>query len=161
MDAPEAEPTRLRLNRLAWLLDSSMRIPGTDFRIGLDALLGLVPGAGDAAGMLLSAYIVLAAARLGVPGSILSRMMLNVAVEGLVGAIPVAGDVFDAAWKANQRNAALLNAWLDRPAPAAASSRTLVLFVAAALIVVIVVISAVIFLLAYGIWSAVSAPGRP
>ncbi|HUF82037.1 MAG TPA: DUF4112 domain-containing protein [Burkholderiales bacterium] len=161
MEAPEAEPTRARLNRLAWLLDNSIRIPGTDFRIGLDAILGLVPGAGDAAGMVLSGYIVLAAARLGAPASVLFRMMLNIAVEGLVGAIPVAGDIFDAAWKANQRNAALLNAHLDRPGAAVASRRSLVLFVVAALTALIVVISALLFLIAYGLWSAISAPGRP
>jgi Domain of unknown function (DUF4112) len=116
-----AESRRARLNRLAWLLDSSIRVPGTDFRVGLDALLGLLPGGGDVAGVLLSSYIVLEAARMGAPGRTLFLMVLNVAVEALVGAIPLVGDLFDAAWKANQRNVSLLNAWLGvpgaRPAP--------------------------------------------
>jgi hypothetical protein len=71
----------------------------------------------------LSSYIVSEAARLGVPKSVLARMAFNVGVEGLAGIVPFAGDVFDAAWKANQRNVALLNAWLDAPRKTTRSSR--------------------------------------
>ena len=85
-----------------------------------------MPFIGDLVGVLLSSYIVGEAARLGVSRSILARMAFNVAVEGLVGLIPFAGDVFDAAWKANQ--------WLDRPGRAARSSRLLVLMTIAALV---------------------------
>jgi hypothetical protein len=116
-----------RLARLAWLLDSSIPIPGTRWSIGVEALIGLVPFIGDLVGVLLSSYIVGEAARLGVSRSVLARMAFNVAVEGLVGLIPFAGDVFDAAWKANQRNVRLLNQWLERPARAERSSRLLVL----------------------------------
>src|SRR5512145_2015000 len=101
---------RERLARLAWLLDSSIPIPGTRFSIGLDALIGLVPFVGDVVGVLLSSYIVGEAARLGASRSVLARMVFNVAVEGLTGLVPLAGDVFDAAWKANQRNVRLLGA---------------------------------------------------
>lgn len=97
-----------RLRRLARLLDASIRIPGTRWRIGVDALIGLVPVAGDAAGVLLSSYIIWQAARLGARRGLLARMALNVAIEGLLGMIPLAGDLFDAAWKANQRNVRLL-----------------------------------------------------
>ena len=97
-----------RLRRLARLLDASIRIPGTRWSVGIDALIGLVPVAGDAAGVLLSGYILWEAARLGASRGLLARMALNVAIEGLVGMIPLAGDVFDAAWKANQRNVRLL-----------------------------------------------------
>jgi hypothetical protein len=97
-----------RLRRLAWLLDSSIQIPGTRFRIGLDALVGLVPLIGDFIGVAFSAVILLEAARLGVSKRILARMALNVALEGLLGVVPLAGDLFDAAWKANQRNRLLL-----------------------------------------------------
>jgi hypothetical protein len=103
------------LNRLAWLLDSSIPIPGTRFSIGLDALIGLVPFLGDLIGVALSTYIVGEAARLGASRSVLARMVFNVAVEGLAGLVPLAGDVFDAAWKANQRNVRLLAAWVDQP----------------------------------------------
>ena len=129
---------RERLNWLAWLLDSSIPIPGTRLTVGLDALIGLFPVIGDAVGVVLSSYIVREAAALGAPRSILARMAFNVALEGLVGVIPLAGDVFDAAFKANQRNVRLLNAWLDAPRAAQSSSRAyvaaLVLGVAAFLV---------------------------
>jgi len=114
---------RRRLERLAWLLDSSIPIPGTRFSIGLEALIGLVPFVGDLVGVLLSATILAEAARLGAGKSVLARMAFNVALEGLVGLIPLAGDAFDAAWKANQRNVRLLGAWLDGPARAERSSK--------------------------------------
>ena len=104
-----------RLERLAWLLDSSIPIPGTRSQHRLEALIGLVPFLGDLVGVLLSSTILAEAARLGVGKSVLARMAFNIALEGLVGLIPLAGDVFDAAWKANQRNVRLLDAWLDRP----------------------------------------------
>jgi hypothetical protein len=134
-----AGETRARLNHLAWLLDNSIRLPGTGFRIGLDALLGLVPVMGDVVGVLLSGYIVHEAARLGVPAGILFRMVMNVAIEGLLGAIPFAGDVFDAAWKANQRNVRLLDAWIERPARAERTSRLFIAGLAVALLAIMVV----------------------
>ena len=109
------EEIRARLDRLAWLLDSSIPIPGTRLSVGLDALVGLVPFVGDLVGVLASSYILVEAARLGASHSVLARMALNIALEGLVGLVPVAGDLFDAGWKANQRNTRLLNEWLDRP----------------------------------------------
>lgn len=122
--ATEVQKARERLKALAWLLDSSIRLPG-GFRIGVDAILGLVPFLGDLLGVLLSGYIVVQAARLRAPLIILLRMMLNVAVEGLIGLIPVAGDIFDASWKANQRNVRLLEGYLDQPSNTAATSRRL------------------------------------
>lgn len=113
---------RERLARLAWLLDSSIRIPGTRFTVGLDAVIGLVPFVGDLIGVLLSSYIVAEAARLGAPRSVLARMAFNVGLEGLVGVVPLAGDAFDAAFKANQRNVKLLNQWLDQPRKTARTS---------------------------------------
>lgn len=112
---PEAPDTRARLRRLAWLLDSSIPIPGSRFRIGLDPLLGLFPVLGDLLGALLSSYVLFHAARRGAPRVLLLRMAFNIGVEAVIGAIPLAGDVFDAAWKVNQRNVRLLEAWLDRP----------------------------------------------
>jgi hypothetical protein len=93
-----------------------------------------VPFVGDLVGVLLSSYILGEAARLGASRSVLARMAFNIAVEGLAGLIPFAGDVFDAAWKANQRNVRLLNQWLERPARAERSSRLLVLITIAALV---------------------------
>ena len=134
----ESETTRERLNRLAWLLDNSIPIPGLRFRIGLDALIGLIPGIGDAVGVLLSTYILGEAARLGVPKTILIRMAFNVAIEGVIGIIPFAGDVFDAAWKANQRNVRLIGAYLDNPRKTTRTSAGFVFFLVKGLLWLIV-----------------------
>ena len=101
---------------LARVLDEAIRIPGTNIRIGLDALLGLLPGGGDVAGGLFSGLIILQAARLGAPTSVLGRMLGNVALDVVFGAIPILGDVFDVAWRANTRNVRLLESWRQRPA---------------------------------------------
>ena len=114
---------RERLNFLAWLLDSSIPIPGTRLTIGLDALIGLFPFIGDLAGVLASSYILAEANRMGVGRAILARMAFNVAVEGVIGIVPLVGDVFDAAWKANQKNVRLLNAWAERPHQTRRASR--------------------------------------
>lgn len=153
-----AGETRARLNHLAWLLDNSIRLPGTHFRIGLDALLGLLPVAGDAVGVLLSGWIVFEAGRLGVPANILFRMALNIAIEGLVGSVPFLGDVFDAAWKANQRNAELLNAYLDSPDRAAAATRVYLFMVLMLMVVLVLAISTVAFLMVNWVWSAFATP---
>lgn len=158
MEAPGKDPRRARLNRLAWLLDSSIRIPGTDFRIGLDALLGLLPGGGDAAGVILSGYIVLEAARMGAPRRTLWLMIANVAVEALAGAIPVLGDLFDAAWKANQRNVALLNAWHGVPGAPAPASRKPLLIVLAALLVVVAMTVLLAIAVVFAIGAALATP---
>jgi len=152
---PPVREVRERLRRLAWLLDSSIPIPGTRFSIGLEALIGLFPVAGDLIGVALSTCILREAAALGVPRSILARMAFNVALEGLVGMIPFAGDVFDAAFKANQRNVRLLDAYLEHPQRAARSSRAFVIWLTLAVAVFLVVAGAASFLLARWIWSFV------
>jgi hypothetical protein len=140
MPAPDSQPpqrqaaVRARLKRLAWLLDSSIPLPG-GYRIGLDGLIGLVPGLGDVVAALLSSYIVVEAARLRVPASVLLRMGLNVALELIIGAVPVAGDLFDFAFKANERNVRLLEASLGPPEQVQALRRRSGWTVAAALAV--------------------------
>jgi hypothetical protein len=110
------DPRRLaRLRRVGWLLDSSIPIPGTRFTLGIDQLIGLVPGAGDLIGGFLSLYIIVEAARMGVPRGLLARMGWNVAVDTLVGEVPILGDLFDIGFKANIRNLALLDGYLQRP----------------------------------------------
>jgi hypothetical protein len=99
---------------LAWLvhvLDQALHVPGTRIRVGLDALVGLIfPGGGDVAGAVLSAVVVLLAVRHGLPAIVVLRMVANVAIDLLVGVVPVVGDLFDVAWKANTRNLRLLEA---------------------------------------------------
>ncbi|HKP77358.1 MAG TPA: DUF4112 domain-containing protein [Longimicrobiaceae bacterium] len=119
-----------RLDTLGYLLDDSIPIPGTGVRFGIDAVLGLVPGLGDVAGVVLSSYIVLQAARLGAGASVLLRMLLNLLIDGVVGAIPFLGDLFDAGWKANDRNLRLLHRALDDPHATRRASTALVLGVA-------------------------------
>jgi hypothetical protein len=112
--AARVDPRRVeRLRRLARLLDDRFRIPGTRYRIGLDGLVGLVPGIGDGVTTLIALYIVLEARRLGVPLAKLGRMGINVGLDAVLGAVPLVGDLFDVAWKANRRNLALLLDHLD------------------------------------------------
>jgi hypothetical protein len=109
------------VRRLARVLDAQFRVPGTDWRFGIDALIGLVPGIGDVIGVVLSAYIIVVAARQGVSKATLVRMMINVGIEALVGAVPIFGDIFDAAFKANLRNVALLEREVEAGRPLASS----------------------------------------
>jgi hypothetical protein len=129
-----------RLQRLAWLMDKSIRLPG-GFRIGADGIIGLVPVVGDFATACVSSYIVAEAARMKVPKSVLLRMGLNVLVDFVVGSVPIAGDLFDFAFKANLRNIALLESYLNRPSPTRTRSRWLV--AAAILLLVLAAVAAV------------------
>jgi hypothetical protein len=121
-----ADDPLARARTLTRLLDSAARVPGTSFRFGLDPLLGLVPGLGDVAGAALSGYVVLLASRLGAPKTVLVRMLGNVVIDTVGGTIPVVGDLFDAGWKANTRNLALLDEHLGQPVPTERASRLVV-----------------------------------
>jgi hypothetical protein len=103
------------LDYIAALLDDMFRIPGTQIRFGLDALIGWIPGIGDALAGVASFLIVFAAWRRGVQAITLVRMIANVLLETAVGAIPVAGDVFHVVWKANRRNYKLLIREKEQP----------------------------------------------
>jgi hypothetical protein len=112
---PQTRAERIaRIDALATLLDSAFVIPGTNVRFGLDSLIGLVPGIGDAITTLMALYIVREARALGAPRLVIARMLLNVAVDGGFGVIPVVGDLFDASFRANRRNIALLQKHLAR-----------------------------------------------
>ncbi len=113
MNDPPAHPGLRRVQTLARILDSSLHLPGTSIRIGLDPVIGLIPGIGDLLGAVFSGYIILEAARAGVPAFTLARMLANVGVDTLTGAVPLAGDAFDAAWKSNIRNADLFERCLN------------------------------------------------
>ena len=108
------------LERLSWLMDDLIRIPGLNWRLGLDALVGLIPGFGDTATTLVSFYILASSVRYGVPKITLLRMGLNLGIDYVVGAVPFVGDLFDAWWKSNQRNVALLS---ERATVSAAEAR--------------------------------------
>lgn len=104
-----------RLRTLGKLLDNAIGIPGTKIRIGLDPIIGLIPGGGDTAGLILSSFIVLEAAQLGASKSALRTMALNILLETIAGTVPIIGDVFDVTWKSNIRNIELLEEHLQFP----------------------------------------------
>lgn len=122
---------------LARVLDEAIRIPGTNIRIGLDALLGLLPGGGDVAGGLFSGLIILQAARSGAPTPVLGRMLANVAIDVVLGAIPLIGDIFDVAWRANSRNVRLLESWRAQPGSTSRASAVTVVGILLALFLLI------------------------
>jgi hypothetical protein len=115
-----------RVRRFARWMDDGVKLPGVPLRVGLDPVIGLVPGLGDAAGAVLSAWIMVEAVRLRASRATLARMVYNVAVDALGGALPLLGDVFDAVWKANLRNVALLERHLAEPARADKADRRFV-----------------------------------
>lgn len=109
--------------RLARLLDSQFRVPGTNMRFGIEGILGLVPGVGDAAGLAMSSVVIVQAVKLGARGATVARMVLNVAIDAVFGSIPLLGSVFDFAFKANNRNVALLQRHELDPDTTSAESR--------------------------------------
>lgn len=126
MQKTDKEKSRKKLERLAWYLDSSIRVPGFKARFGLDGLIGLIPGVGDTIGALISSVVISEAARMGAPKVLLLKMAFNVALDALAGTVPVLGDLFDFVWKANQRNVQLLNSYLESPRETVVASRLFV-----------------------------------
>jgi Domain of unknown function (DUF4112) len=103
-----------RLEALAKLLDIAFILPGTNIRYGIDGIIGLIPVVGDIIATALSLWLVREARALGAPWHVTARMLGNVAVQGVVGTVPVAGDAFDVLFRANMRNARILRRWLER-----------------------------------------------
>ena len=136
-------PELARLKRLSQLLDSAIGIPGTRYRLGLDPIVGLVPGIGDALGAIFSSYIIFQAARLGVPKLTLARMIGNVMVDTIVGEIPLLGDLFDVGFQSNIKNVSLIERHVQRPAAAKAQSRQVLVVLGIALLALLVGIVAV------------------
>jgi len=123
------------LRRFAHWMDDGIKLPGIPVRIGLDPIIGLVPGLGDAVGAALAVWILAEAAGLGASRATLGRMVYNIAVDALGGAVPLVGDAFDVAWKANTRNVALLERQLADPAGAAKADRRFVVLVCGGVLV--------------------------
>ena len=113
-NAPSVAHRMQRLERVAHLLDSAFAIPGTRYRVGWDSVIGLIPGVGDFATTLVSAWIIHQAYRLGASKVTLARMVWNSGLDMLLGTVPLAGDLFDATFKSNQKNLALLRRHLAR-----------------------------------------------
>jgi hypothetical protein len=112
---PRSRRARIaRIDSLASLLDTAFVLPGTSVRFGFDALIGLFPAVGDLITTALSLFIVHEAYQLGAPNHVIARMLGNVALDGVFGAVPLVGDAFDVLWRANRRNMRLLREWLER-----------------------------------------------
>jgi hypothetical protein len=112
---PKSRRERIaRLNALATVLDTAFLIPGIKVRFGVDSLIGLVPGIGDAVTTAMSLWLIHEAHQIGAPGPVIGRMLRNVVLDGLIGAVPIVGDVFDVMWRANRRNMRIPQDWLER-----------------------------------------------
>jgi hypothetical protein len=126
-----------QLRALQRLLDSAFRVPGTNIRFGWDAIVGLVPWAGDAVTALVACVFIAHAFRMRLPRIVQLRILINIAIDVLLGLVPFAGDVADVFWKANARNMALLERHAAHPQPARASDWLFVLGIAAAVAVLV------------------------
>ncbi|MGQ0561733.1 MAG: DUF4112 domain-containing protein [Gemmatimonadota bacterium] len=133
-----ASPGLDRLRTISWIFDELIRIPGTNLRVGLDALLGILPGGGDLLGGAVSTYAILIAARLGAPPAVIARMAINIVVDAVIGAIPLLGDLFDVGWKANRKNLKVLEQYALEPARAQRGSMAVVAVAIAAVLLMLV-----------------------
>jgi len=118
LDALEAQQAQEwahceRLKKLAVTMDAKFKIPGVPLPIGLDSIVGLIPGIGDTISLAVAGYIVVGAARLGADSAVLFRMVLNIFIDWLIGLIPIIGDLFDIGWQGNMRNMRLLETKLE------------------------------------------------
>jgi hypothetical protein len=137
------------LRKVAQVLDSAFLLPGTKWRVGLDPILGLVPGIGDLVSPLFTAGILWQARELGIPKIVQLRMIFNVAIDALLGVVPLVGDLFDFAWKANDMNMALLERHAREEHPASPGDWLFVV----AMIVILVILAALPFVVAGYIFS--------
>lgn len=147
LPSTQSEPDRTKvtsirqLRQFSNLLDRAIRIPGTSHGIGLDPILGLIPGGGDLLGAVFSGYIVLKAFQFGVPKETLLRMGSNIALETVAGTVPVVGDLFDVAWKANVKNVDLLEAHLESPETGKKADRGFVVLLLGGLLLLVILVS--------------------
>jgi hypothetical protein len=135
-----------RLRTITHLFDQAFTVPGTKWRFGLDALFGLVPGIGDIAGALVAIFALRVARNLNAPPAVQLHLLTNIALDALIGTVPVLGDLFDFAFKAQTRNLALLEAWVATPQARERRSRRGLLLIPIAIITVFATLTAL------GIW---------
>ena len=145
---PPVNPTRLEtLRRWAVLLDSQFRVPGTNIRFGLEAIIGLVPGLGDVASPLYTGALLVEGLRRRLPAVVQARMVLNAAIDMMIGLVPLLGDLVDIAWKANLRNLALLERHAARPGLPPARSDYIFVYVCLGLLGLIVLVPILLLVL--------------
>jgi len=139
--------TLKRLRTISHVLDNAIPIPGTKFRIGIDPILGLIPGGGDTLTAVFSAYIIWEAAMMGLPKETLTRMFYNILLDTVVGSVPVAGDLFDVAWKANVKNVSLIEEHLQLPKPSKKADKSFLILLLIGLILFITFVGTISILL--------------
>ncbi|HEV7765711.1 MAG TPA: DUF4112 domain-containing protein [Thermoanaerobaculia bacterium] len=142
----------IALRRFAYLMDEAFRVPGTKMRVGVDAVLGLIPGIGDIIGALLSTWIIAGALRHRVRPLVIGRMVFNVVVDLFFGAIPVAGDVFDFLYEENMMNMRLLEKHRDRQRPPRTASQIALVLAAIVAFLVLTAVAFVAGVIALGLW---------
>ncbi len=130
-----------QLRKLSNLLDNAIRVPGTSLGVGIDPLLGLVPGGGDFLGGLISVYIVFSAATMGLSRETLTRMASNIVFDSLAGTVPVFGDLFDVAWKANSKNMDILENHLKSPQVNQSADRWFIFLLLGGLVLFVIAIA--------------------
>ncbi len=142
-----------RLRQISHVLDNAIPVPGTKVRVGLDPILGLLPGGGDVLTGLISVYIVFEGARMGVPAATLGRMSTNIVLDVLTGTVPVLGDLFDVTWKANSQNVKLLEKHIADPEPSRAADRLFAIVMIIALIALVVAVATLSVWLVSQLWA--------
>jgi hypothetical protein len=141
-----------QLRQLSHLWDQAIGIPGTKWRIGLESIIGLLPIGGDWIGLVMSSYILFHAVKFNLPRSIMLRMVINILIDAIVGAVPILGDLFDTTWKANTKNVNLLEAHLKSPQKNQSADKLMLwlLFVGCILFVVLLFGISVTLMIAIG-----------
>jgi hypothetical protein len=146
VDDPQSRRDLERLRAITRLFDQAFQVPGTRWRFGVDALFGLIPGLGDVAGALVAVYALHVARGLRAPAAIQLHMLGNIAIDALVGTVPLIGDLFDFVFKAQTRNLALLDAWLETPGATERRSRRGVILIPLAVLTVFITLTVL------GVW---------
>ncbi|MEO1620722.1 MAG: DUF4112 domain-containing protein [Cyanobacteria bacterium J06632_3] len=142
-----------RLRQMSHLLDNAIPIPGAGVRVGLDPIVGLLPGGGDVVTGLLSVYIVFEAAKMGLPAATLGRMGFNILLDVLSGTVPVLGDLFDVTWKANSQNVMLLEKHLANPAPSRAADKLFAIVVIVGLLALVLGMASLSLWIVTQVWA--------
>ena len=140
---------------LAKILDTTVKIPGTPFYVGLDPLLGLITGIGDMLANLIGTVILVLAARLHVPKVVMTRMSLNLLINGTVGAIPIAGDLFSIWFRSHARNAELLRRAASQPYRESQQARLYVAGIIAGTVVLLLLAIAAVLWIVVKLWAAI------
>jgi hypothetical protein len=148
---PQPPPTRSlkHLDAIAKLMDGQFRVPGTNFRFGLDSLIGLIPGVGDLSTFAVSGYMLTIMVKNGASGFVVARMIVNILVDAVFGSIPILGDLFDVAFKANMRNMRLMKEHYQEGRHRGSAWKVLV--------PVLLILFAVVVLIVWGMYELLSA----